>query len=144
MKYISLIFTVMCLLITSVTHATDNLVVVVSKDSNIKSLNKNEIANIFLARTRYYPNGEKSTPIELKESMFRKVFYQSIARKNTKQLMAYWTTLVFTGKGKPPKTYKELSPMLDKLSSDKSYITYLDRSLVTDKMKIVYSFSNNL
>lgn len=144
MKYISLSLVLIYLLFTSNANAFSSLVVVVSKDSTIESLNENDVANIFLARTRYYPNGEKSTPVELKDSNFREEFYQNIAGKNTKQLMAYWTTLVFTGKGRPPKAYKELAPLLDKLSTQKNYITYLDSALVTNNMKIVYRFSSSL
>ena len=68
MKYISLSLVLIYLLFTSNANAFSSLVVVVSKDSTIESLNENDVANIFLARTRYYPNGEKSTPVELKDS----------------------------------------------------------------------------
>lgn len=144
MKYITSTLILMSLLLTLNVNASGSLVVVVSKDSTIESLNEHEVANIFLARTRYYPNGEKSMPVELKQSQFRDEFYQIIAGKSTKQLMAYWTTLVFTGKGRPPKTYKELAPLLEKVTSQTNYITYLDSELVTDKMKVVYRFPTNL
>lgn len=144
MKYFTSIIILISLVTSLKSFASEDLVVVVSKDSAINSLNEIEIANIFLARTRYYPNGEKSMPIELKHSKFRDEFYQIIAGKNTKQLMAYWTTLVFTGKGRPPKTYTELDSLLEKLSTQKNHITYLNINLVTDDMKIVYRFPSRL
>lgn len=127
-----------------ISWAEDSLVVVVPKGSTIDNLTEDDIANIFLARTKYYPNGERSIPIELKRGKQRDEFYQLIAGKNTKQLMAYWTTLVFTGKGRPPKSYNELDALLEQLPSEVSYITYLDSEQVTDNMKVVYRFPTKM
>lgn len=120
--------------------ALSQTVVVVSKESKIQSLEAQQVANIFLARTRQFPNGEKATPIELKDLSLRNEFYQDIAGKSSKQLHAYWTTLVFTGKGKPPKGFKNSDALQQKLLSQPGMITYLPVEQVTDDMKIVYSF----
>lgn len=125
-------------------RSSNAIVVVVAKDSNVNNLTEIEVANIFLARTRYYPNGERALPIELKNSSDRNDFYQAIAGKNSKQLMAYWTTLVFTGKGVPPKAFNDFQPLLDNLLSQKSKITYMASNLVTEQMKVVYRFPNKL
>lgn len=115
-------------------------VVVVPKNSKVKSLNDVDVANIFLARTNRFPNGEKSIPIELKDDILRKSFYQDISGKTPKQLTAYWTTLVFTGKGRPPKRYSDHKELMSKFALNSGTITYLDKALVTNNMRIVYSF----
>lgn len=120
--------------------ASDSIVVVMSKKSSVERLNSSQVANLFLARTNYFPNGERSIPVEFSQSKFRDEFYQIIAGKSSKQLMAYWTTLVFTGKGRPPKAYRDLQPLIDNLLVQKNFITYLDVQHVTDDMKIVYRF----
>lgn len=113
-------------------------VVVVPKESMVNSLNAQEVANIFLARTNRFPNGEKSMPIELKDEEVRRIFYQNISGKSPKQLMAYWTTIVFTGKGRPPKGYINYEELMKRFEG--GAITYLELSRVTENMKIVYIF----
>ncbi len=115
-------------------------VVVVPTDSMVKSLSDLDVANIFLARTNRYPNGEKSIPIELKNDILREMFYQNISGKTPKQLTAYWTTLVFTGKGRPPKGYMTNNELMHKFEMDSGAITYLDETQVTNNMRVVYSF----
>lgn len=128
------------LLITFCTSVFSQIVVVVPTESTVKSLSYLDVANIFLARTNRYPNGEKSIPIELKDNILRKEFYQHISGKTPKQLTAYWTTLVFTGKGRPPKSYVTNNELIHKLKVDPRAMTYLDETHVTNKMRIVYSF----
>ena len=120
--------------------AYSDIVVVVSKDSITKELNSKQIANIFLSRTNRFPNGEKSTPIELKAGGIRSNFYKRISGKNPNQLAAYWTTLIFTGKGRPPKSYNDINDLIERIKIDPRTIAYLNVDQVTDAMKIVYHF----
>ena len=115
-------------------------VVVVAKNSVIEQLNDRQIANIFLARTKHFPNGEKASPMELKHNEMRASFYRQISGKTLNQLNAYWTTLVFTGKGKPPRPYSDSRDLLEKFNRQPGAITYLSREQVTARMKVVYSF----
>jgi len=129
---------ILWLAVISLSHA--NVVVVVAKHSEIQSLEDKHVANIFLARTSRFPNGEKARPIELKNEALRNDFYLQISGKSSKQLYAYWTTLVFTGKGKPPRSYGDGATLQEKLLSQPGGITYLPLEQVTADMKIVYRF----
>lgn len=111
-----------------------------AKNSSIEALDEQYIANIFLARTNRFPNGEKALPLELKDNVLRDLFYQKIAGKSPKQLYSYWTTLVFTGKGKPPKNFQNHAALQSKLLSSPGSITYKPIEHVTDDMKVVYRF----
>lgn len=133
-------FILVSLLMLLSTSVLGNVVVVVNKDSLITSLNDVQVANIFLARTNRFPNGEKSKPIELKQDGTRLHFYQNISGKTPKQLTAYWTTLVFSGKGRPPKSFTDYNEFLKTFSLESGAITYLELSQVTENMKIVYTF----
>ncbi len=121
-------------------HGHCQMVVVVSKDSPVETLENQQIANIFLTRTNRYPNGNKATPIELSHSQMRDIFYQEISGKSPTQLMAYWTTLIFSGKGKPPRGYGDIKSLIRRLGSNPGSISYLNLSQVTDELKIVYRF----
>ncbi len=116
------------------------MVVVMAKDSKIENLDDRHVANIFLTRTNRFPNGKKAIPIELKNSDIRSSFYEEISGKNPTQLMAYWTTLIFSGKGKPPKGYKNVETLITRLENNPGCISYLSLAQVTDDLKIVYRF----
>lgn len=120
--------------------ATADIVVVVPKSSETQKLNSSEVANIFLSRTNRFPNGDRSYPIELKGHGIRSHFYESISGKTPNQLSAYWTTLVFTGKGRPPKSYQDVNKLIDHMRNDPRAIAYLNKEQVTETMKIVYTF----
>jgi hypothetical protein len=114
--------------------------VVVAKDSPLTVLNIEAVSNIFLARTSRYENGQKAIPIEVESREARANFYQQISGKTAAQLNSYWTTLVFTGKGKPPKTYSSQADVLNKLTSQPGTITYMPLSAITKELKVLYVF----
>ncbi len=116
------------------------MVVVVAKNSSVETLENQQIANIFLTRINRFPNGNKAMPIELRNSQIRDDFYQEISGKNPTQLMAYWTTLIFSGKGKPPSGYVGLESLIARLGNIPGSISYLQQAQVTDDLKIVYRF----
>ncbi|WP_340678415.1 hypothetical protein [Paraglaciecola sp.] len=135
-------FLMLILLLSSfVARGEGEIVVVVAKNSVINTLDEQYVANIFLARTKQYPNGEKAIPIEIKRSDIRTGFYQTISGKTPTQLNAYWTTLVFTGKGKPPLGLTDPKEVEQRLISRPGTITYLSADDVTDNMKVVYRFN---
>lgn len=134
MKYLSLLLLFSCL------NSFGNTVVVVDKNSPIEQLTSQEIANIFLARTTRYPNGKKAIPLELRNTEIRDDFYTKISGKTSRQLKAYWTTLIFTGKGKPPKGYQNSDALLSTLKTKVGAIAYLSDSQITQGMKVVYRF----
>lgn len=117
-----------------------NLVVVVAKDSEINELDEGTVENIFLSRTNRYPDGSKAKPIELKNNDSRTEFYTRLTGKSPKQLSAYWTSLIFSGKGKPPKKLDDVNNVIEIAANDTGIITYMDADLVTDDFKVVYSF----
>jgi len=116
------------------------LVVVVSKDSTVDVLQQEQVENIFLSKTNRFPNGDKAIPIEIRGDQSRIGFYQKIADKTPTQLSAYWTTLVFSGRGKPPKGLKDLPSLITRLEQTNGTISYLDESQITPNLKVIYRF----
>ena len=56
-------------------------------------------------QTRRYllADGNRVQPMELSDLGYKAIFYREISGKTLPQINSYWTTLIFTGKGKPPK-----------------------------------------
>ncbi len=136
-----LIFIVLFVLVTQQSYANGRIVVVVSDQSGIESLDNQQVANIFLARTKIFPNGNHAIPVELNDNNIRSLFNQGISGKTPSQLNAYWTTLVFTGKGKPPKRISDNEKLYNQLIENPDTIGYIFENQIHDKkLKVVYRF----
>ena len=119
--------------------AHGELVVVVDQSSAIDSLTEEQVAGIFLGKTNRFPNGVKAMPVELDDPQLREQFYGKVSGKSLNQLKSYWATLVFTGKGKPPRVMNQVDDVVEKLPDLPGVITYLPAEEVTESMKVVFS-----
>jgi len=62
-----------------------------------------------------------------------------VTGKSDSQLQAYWSRLVFTGKGKPPKTIGSSALIKSQVASRANAIAYIDSSEVDDSVKVVFT-----
>jgi ABC-type phosphate transport system substrate-binding protein len=131
----SVIGIVLCLA-SSVAMA--EVVPVVSTKSTVNGLSSNQVLDIFLGKAHRFPNGDPAVPIDQAEgSDIRDAFYMQFASKSASQVKAYWSKIIFTGKGQPPK---EVSPSerVKKVVADNPHlIGYIDRSEVDANVKVV-------
>ncbi len=131
----------LCLLIFtfSTTVLAEGFAIVVGKSSPIDELNEREVTRIFLAKTTRLHEKENISPHELSNEATQEAFYREISGKSLSQINAYWTTLIFTGKGRPPKKIGALTQLIEVINNNPNSITYLPTNQVTDAMKVVYT-----
>ncbi len=116
-------------------------IAVIVNPANDSSLDKGEISRIFLGKKKSFPNGTSVTPINLSEgAATRGSFDSNVLNKSSSQLKAYWSKLVFTGKGTPPKEVSSDADVVAAVKSDPSAIGYVDASAVTGDVKVVAKF----
>jgi hypothetical protein len=128
-------------LLATASHA--ELAVVAGKGSPIDKLGEREVADIFLARTHHLADGSRVRPVELRDSAYKADFYRGISGKTLPQINSYWTTLIFTGKGKPPRSVDELERLVELLNSDPQAIAYLPLGQIGqlgESLKILFVF----
>lgn len=111
---------------------------VIVNPSNNSELSKSAISKIYLGKTKTFPNGDKVLALNLKSSNnVRSNFQQEILGKSTAQVKAYWSKLIFTGKGKPLKELATEEDVLAMVASTPNAIGYIDSSKVNDTVKVV-------
>lgn len=140
MKPLFLMFTISFALaaICTTASAEAEVVVVVSSASPVVSLKKSDVANIFLGKTRRFPNGERAVPInQLEGSAERNEFYDMYTGKSAPQLKAHWSKMIFTGRGQPPKEVGSLEELKAALAKNNEIVTYVEAGMVGDGMKVV-------
>ena len=114
------------------------LVVVVSAKNPLAALNEHQVADIFLGRTSDFPSGGEAMPIDQAEnSASRAEFYLKTTGKSPSQLKAYWSKLIFTGSGQPPREVSDAAEVKKALNAMLNSVGYIDRSELDSSVKVV-------
>lgn len=131
------------LMLWSLTAATYADIVVIGHPQ-APVLKKHEVEQIFLAKTKAFPNGKRVQPIDLPESeKIRDSFYMLLTNKNPMQLKAYWSRLVFTGSAKPPPKMDDSDELIEAIADNPELIGYIDIDDINDSVKVLYSVSEH-
>jgi ABC-type phosphate transport system substrate-binding protein len=122
----------------SVTAASADVVAVVSAKCATTTLNKSQVADIFLGKTARFPDRSTAIPIDQVEgSAARDEFYSKVTGKSAAQLKAHWSKIIFTGRGQPPKAVENGLEARKLLAQDPTAISYIDRKMVDTSVKVV-------
>ncbi len=116
-------------------------VAIIVHPSNTSELTVSDISKIYFGKRKSFPSGEQVIAINLTEgTAVRDQFNREVLGKSDQQLKAYWSKLVFTGKGVPPNEVTKDATVISLVSSNPSMIGYVDASNVTDAVKVIHKF----
>jgi ABC-type phosphate transport system substrate-binding protein len=116
-----------------------DVVAVVSAKNPITALDKSQVADLFLGKTNRFPNGVQALPIDQAEGLAaRDEFYDKVLGRTSAQMKAYWSKIIFTGRGQPPPSVSSDIEMRKRISENPSAIGYIDSSLVDSSVRIVF------
>jgi ABC-type phosphate transport system substrate-binding protein len=126
------------LVLSLATSAQAQVVAVVSAQSSVRTLSRSELADIFLGRASRFPNGAPAVPIDQAEgTAARDEFYATFAGKSPAQIKAFWSKIIFTGRGQPPKEVANGVEMKKLLAANPDAIGYIDEQLVDASVRVV-------
>lgn len=118
--------------------AAAEVVVVVSPQNPTATLSRSEVSNIFLGKINRFPNGQPAVPIDQPEtSQPRKEFYRDVSNKQPADIKAYWSRMIFTGRGQPPMVVEGDEQVKKSLTGRPDGIGYIDRAAVDDSVKVL-------
>lgn len=116
-------------------------IAVIVHPSNNASVDQAELNRLFLGRGSTFSDGSRATPMNLAEGLpARDSFDTKVLNRSSAQLKAYWSRLVFTGKGTPPAEHPNAAAMKAAVAADPSAIGYIAASDVDDSIKVVATF----
>ena len=116
------------------------LVVIVHPDNPTDDLTPSQIKQLFLGKVKTFPNGQRALPVELKRGHLERLdFVDRLLNRSETQLKAYWSRLIFTGKGKPPKIALSPNEMIHLVSQNPLYIGYVEDVFIDESVKVVYT-----
>jgi len=114
------------------------VVAVVSSKSQVSTLGKNQVADLFLGKLHSFPNGEPAIPVDQDEaSAVRDEFYSRFTGKSAAQVKAHWSKIIFTGRGHPPKTVSNSAEVKRLLAENPNMIGYVEAELVDGSVRVL-------
>lgn len=113
-------------------------VAVIVHPSNAATLDADSVSKLFLGREKSFPGGAAAVPLALSDDAAATAeFNDKILKKPSSQLKAYWSKLIFTGKGTPPKEIASDAEMVKLISSNPNMIGFVDAKAVDGSVKVV-------
>ena len=127
-------------LLTCTASAQAAVAVIVNPAVKANSATAEQIANIFLGKANKLATEEKVVAVDQEEGEEpRNEFYQVVIKKDASQLNAYWSRLIFTGKGQPPKAVLDDDEVKELVASDPTAIGYISKDAVDDSVKVIFT-----
>jgi ABC-type phosphate transport system substrate-binding protein len=125
-------------LMTSVASRAE-VVAVVSSKSAVTALSKSQAADIFLGKVNRFPGGILAVPIDQAVgSVERDEFYAMVAARSPAQITAYWSKIIFTGRGEPPIQVPNDIEMKKRIVANPDAIGYIDEKSVDASVRVLF------
>ncbi|WP_233716687.1 type 2 periplasmic-binding domain-containing protein [Ketobacter alkanivorans] len=116
-------------------------IAVIVHPANDSSLQADDIAKLYLGKSKKFSNGQSAIALDRGEGTELRVkFLESTVGKDESQMKSYWSRLIFTGKGIPPKVVETDAEVKELVSRNPDTIGYIDAGAVDDTVKVVATF----
>jgi len=139
MKTLSCVtFTLLCTSLTLPPLYAD--VAVIVNPANTADISVEDIKSLYSGRQKNFTDGKTALVMSLEEGdPIRSEFNNDALGKTDAQMKAYWSKLLFTGKGTPPKEISA-AEMLQVVASNPNTIGFIDAASVTSDVKVIATF----
>lgn len=112
--------------------ALAEIVVIVNAKNPATRMLNDQAAQFFIGKSSVF------TPVEFAEgNPLRTEFHSKVLQKDSAQVKAIWSKLVFTGKGTAPREYASVAEVKKAVAADPKAIGYIDKAAVDDSVKVV-------
>lgn len=120
------------------TQLKAEIAVIVHPSMDIAAMTQDNVQRIFLGKATRFENDKVANPINQSEgNAIRDEFITKVLDKTDGQYRAYWSRLIFTGKGAPPKDMGGDADVKKLVADNPNMIGYIDVMSVDDSVKVV-------
>lgn len=133
MKYFLLI---LALLLPGLAPA--DVLVVVNAANPVRSMTAEEVAALYLGRSRSFPGGEFALVFDHpRDSELRRKFFKQVANMAIGQVNTYWSRLMFSGQEMPPQVLPTEQAVIDIVRRNPGAIGYLSAPPKESGLRVV-------
>ena len=111
-------------------HSSADIFVIGNLENGLTSMTKKEVRDIFMGRTRSFPNGSFALPID--QQGLRSHFYYALTDRPIEQINAYWARIMFSGQASPPIRLPDSQSIINVVIENKGAISYIDQNKVDE------------
>jgi ABC-type phosphate transport system substrate-binding protein len=123
--------------LSALAHA-GNIVVIVSASNPVGSMRQDQVADIFLGQSGHFADGREVVALDQNiGAPIRDEFYSKVAAKSPPMLKAYWTKMIFTGRGQPPREVQNSVTVRKLVADNPNLIGYIERAALDASVKAV-------
>ena len=130
---------ILCAILLSLGYSVSShaeIAVIVNNDNN-NSLDLKNIRKIFLGKTKAFPDGTEAKPLDQPEdSAIKSEFTSKVLRKTAASLNSYWSRMLFSSKGRPPRAMSA-DNVKKTIASNKNAIGYIDSKDIDSTVKVL-------
>ena len=113
-------------------------IVIISHPTNSNTISVDELQRLYTGKSSSFANGDSVVPLNLSDgNALRSSFDEKALGRSSSQIKAYWSKLVFTGKGTPPKEVESEAEMLKLVSSNPNILGYVSSGTDTSGVKVL-------
>jgi hypothetical protein len=106
--------------------AAANLYVIVNANGSVQSLSRHDVAALFTGRLRTLPDGTMVAPLDHPaDSQARAAFYRRLTGMDLARINSYWSRLLFTGQGRPPRPVADDAAMVAAVRGNRAAVGYV-------------------
>ncbi|MEQ3639649.1 MAG: phosphate ABC transporter substrate-binding protein [Alteromonas sp.] len=128
----------LCLLLSAPVFA--GTAIIVNAD-NTSGIDVETVKRIYLGKSKAFPDGSRAIPLTFETGdSLRDTFNKDVLGKSESQYSAFWSKLVFTGRGTPPEMISNEEEMLTLVATNPNTIGFIDESKVDGSVKVVSTF----
>lgn len=113
---------------------------VIVNPSNANQLSTEDIKRLFLGKDVLFPDGTKAAPVAIESGAATDEFNSKVLDRNASQLKAYWSKLVFTGKGVPPEYLPSDADIVKAVAAGSNKIGFVASGSVDGSVKVLATF----
>ncbi|WP_032096663.1 MULTISPECIES: phosphate ABC transporter substrate-binding protein [unclassified Alteromonas] len=128
----------LCLLLSTPVFASTAIII---NANNASGIDVEMVKRIYLGKSKAFPDGSRAIPLTFETGNgLRDTFNKDVLGKSESQYSAFWSKLVFTGRGTPPEMISNEDEMLTLVATNPNTIGFIDESKVDGSVKIVGTF----
>jgi ABC-type phosphate transport system substrate-binding protein len=111
------------------------LVLIGNRKNQLKTLESNQIQDIYMGRKRAFPDGKMALPID--QATTRSDFYEKLTFRQIEQINAYWARIMFSGQASPPMILPDDASIIKTVMENEGAIGYVSKASVTKQVQVL-------
>ncbi|MBV1884345.1 MAG: hypothetical protein KUG82_22075 [Pseudomonadales bacterium] len=115
----------------------ETIVVVGHPTVSIKEISYADLKRLFLAKSDEVQGVKLEPIVQSTLQPIRIVFDEDALGKDPSKSKAYWSRLIFTAAGIPPRTFKSTVEVMQWISAHPNAIGYIESSAVNETVKVL-------